>query len=135
MQFDLQHLEGATQLLPGIEMTRAHGVADVAGNKFRLTVEAQAGGAYLELGIVVLDGRSHMTNFLTGQWQQVPPETLPFDFSNLGEDLAQILLSVQAPALSGQEQLEGLRHLPHPGTGGLRRFSLPGSHRRPRFRR
>ncbi len=106
VRFDLQHLEGTTQLLPGIEMTRAHGVADLPGDKFRLTLEAQAAGAYLELEVAVLEDESYMTNFLTGQWQQVAPDTLPFDFSNLGEDLARILTLVQAPTLSGQERLE-----------------------------
>ena len=104
VRFDLEHLEGSTQLLPGIEMTRAYGVADLP-EKFRLTVEAQAAGTYVESGIAVLGDQSYMTNFLTGRWQQVPLETLPFDFSSLGEDLAQILKSVQDPALAGEERL------------------------------
>ncbi len=106
LAFDLEHLSGSSLLLPGVEMTRAYGVAGFP-DRFRLTVEAQAGGTYLESSVTVVDGKSYMTNFLTGRWQEVPPEILPFNFSNLGQDLAAVLQAVQDPTLAGQEPLNG----------------------------
>ena len=106
LAFDLEHLSGSSLLLPGVEMTRAYGVAGFP-DRFRLTVEAQAGGTYLESSVALVGGKSYMTNFLTGRWQEVPPEILPFNFSNLGQDLAGVLQSVQDPTLAGQEPLNG----------------------------
>ena len=104
--FDLEHEVGATQLLPGVEMTRAYGETEI-GKGFRFTVEAQLGSSYFEIEAVVLDGRTYMTNFLTGNWEEVPPDTLPFNFSDVGRSFAALLDSLRDPELLATEPLNG----------------------------
>ena len=104
--FDLQHQEGSTQLFPGVEMTRAFGEAEI-GTGFRFTVEARLGSSYFETHAVVLDGRTYMTNFLTGNWEEVAPGSLPFNFTDVGRSLADILENVREPELAGEEPIDG----------------------------
>lgn len=102
-EFTLEHQEGTTQLLPGIEMSKVYGVADIP-DKFRFTVEAEVSNTFVETGVVVIGEQAYMTNFLTGQWQEVSKDILPLNFSNLGETLASIIGSVQEPTLVGSER-------------------------------
>ena len=105
--FVLEHRTGATVLLPGVEMTRVYGEVEIPG-RFRMTVEAEAGGVYAEIQIAQLGEQTYMTNFITGQWQAVPREALPFDFSDLGNTLAGIIRTVQSPVLVATEELNGI---------------------------
>lgn len=104
--FDLQHQEGSTQLFPGVEMTRAFGETEI-GTGFRFTVEARLGSSYFETHAVVLDGRTYMTNFLTGNWEEVAPGSLPFNFTDVGRSLALVLEDVRDPELVGEEPIDG----------------------------
>ena len=104
--FDLQHQEGSTQLFPGVEMTRAFGEAEI-GKGFRFTVEARLGSSYFETHAVVLDERTYMTNFLTGNWEEVAPGSLPFNFTDVGRFLAIVLEDVRDPVLVGEEPIDG----------------------------
>ena len=104
--FNLEHRQGATLLLPGVEMTRVYGEVEVP-DRFHLTVEAEVSGTYAEAQIALVDGQAYMTNFITGQWQPVPREALPFNFANLGNTLAGILRAVREPTLLAAETLQG----------------------------
>ncbi len=104
--FDLDHRTGATELMPGVEMTRAYGEAEI-GHGFRFTVEARLGSSYFEVDAVVLGERAYMTNFLTGGWEEVSPQALPFNFAHVGQSLAAVLESVRDPELLGTELLDG----------------------------
>ena len=104
--FDLQHQEGSTQLFPGVEMTRAFGETEI-GKGFRFTVEARLGSSYFETHAVVLDGRTYMTNFLTGNWEEVAPGSLPFNFTDVGRSLALVLQNVRDPELVSEEPIDG----------------------------
>jgi len=99
-EFALEHKKGTTVLAPGIEMSKVYGVADIP-DRFRLTVEARVSNSYVETGVVVIEDQAYMTDFLTGQWQRVPVEILPLNFSNLGQTLAEIIQAVQEPRLEG----------------------------------
>ena len=78
--FTLEHQRGSTNLLPGLEMYKASGVVEVR-DKVRLKVEAESTfpRSFVEIEIVTIDDRAYMTNFLTGHWQSVSPEALPYD--------------------------------------------------------
>lgn len=104
--FTLEHEKGTTVLLPGVEMSKVYGVADIP-DRFRFTVEAQVSNTFVETMVVVIEDQAYMTNFLTGRWQTVAPEILPLNFSNLGQTLADIIQAVQTPALVGTENLDG----------------------------
>ncbi|MDA0735053.1 MAG: LppX_LprAFG lipoprotein [Chloroflexi bacterium] len=105
-EFVLEHELGSTELLPGIEMSKVYGVADIP-DKFRFTVEAQVSNTFVETGVVVIGDQAYMTNFWTGQWQEVSKDILPLNLSNLGQTLAGIIESVQEPSLVGAERWHG----------------------------
>ena len=107
--FDLEHLVGATNLLPGVIMHRAYGSA-VVPEKFQVTVEAELlfPRSYLEIDMVSVDGKAYMTNVLNGEWGEVPPESLPINLSDFGEILARIVEKVQAPEFLGEERMDGV---------------------------
>ena len=104
--FTLEHQVGTSELLPGLELNRVYGVA-VIPDKFRFTVEAQIGGAYVETEMLVIDQRAYMTNFFSGKWEEVSMEVLPLNFADLGRSLADILQAVEAPTLEGTQTLRG----------------------------
>ena len=104
--FNLEHRQGATLLLPGVEMGRVYGEVE-APDRFHLTVEAEVSGTFAEAEIALVDGQAYMTNFITGQWQPVPREVLPFNFADLGNTLSGILRAVREPMLLAAETLQG----------------------------
>ena len=106
--FTLEHRVGTSVLLPGLEMNRVYGVA-VIPDRFRFTVEAQISGAYVETDMVVIGQQAYMTNFFTGNWEEVPMEVLPLNFADLGRTLSDILLAVEVPTLAGTQTLRGHR--------------------------
>ena len=107
--FDLEHLVGSTNLLPGVLMNRAYGRAVVPG-KFDLTVEGELlfPRSYLEIGMISLGEEAYMTNLINGQWEEVSANSLPIDLTDFGATLAGIVEEVQSPQLLGQENLDGV---------------------------
>lgn len=66
--FFLEHEGGDTQIVRGLNMTRAEG--DVVGkDKFYVEVEASIGPLNLRVQIVVIDDDAWITNPLTGRWE------------------------------------------------------------------
>ena len=105
-EFTLEHREGATVLLPGIEMNQVYGVADIP-DKYRFTVEAEVANTFIKISVVVIEDQAYMTNFLTGQWEEVPLNILPLNFADLGRTLAEIIQAVDQPALVGADRFNG----------------------------
>lgn len=106
--FTLEHQVGSTILFPGLEMSKASGVVDIP-NKIRLRVEAQSTipRSFVEINVVIIGEQAWMTDFISGQWRQVPLESLPVTFSDLGRTLADIIEAVRDPRLIGSQALEG----------------------------
>lgn len=106
--FTLEQQKGTSTLFPGLEMRKASGVVDIP-DKFRLTVEAEstAPHSFVEIKIVVIGEQAYMAGFIGQQWQQVPPQVLPFNLSNLGRTLADIIEAVQSPTVVGTESVKG----------------------------
>ena len=102
--FLLEQPQGTTELLPGLEMSRVYGVV-ANPDQFRFTVEAQVSGTYVETDMVVIADQAYMTNFFTGEWEEVGMELLPVNFADLGQTLSAILSSIQSPNLAGAEFL------------------------------
>ena len=107
VSFVLEQTIGVTTLSPGIEMNRAYGNVIVPG-KFDVTVEAQFGNLYVELGMASIDGVSYMTNPITGQWAVVPAESIPINLLTLGDTLAGIVEAVQEPEFLDKSTQDGL---------------------------
>ncbi len=94
-RFSLRHPSGATplDLLPGL------GIQEVDGsvvNPDRL--EASFGGAfgslYVESRLISVDGKSYLTNPLSGRWEQIPLDINPLAFFNPRAGIAAMMGSV-----------------------------------------
>ena len=107
VSFVLDQVVGSTVLSPGIEMNRAYGSVIVPG-KFDVTVEAQVGNLYVELGMASVDEVTYMTNPITGQWAVVPAESIPINLLTLGGTLAGIVEALQEPEFVGKSTLDDL---------------------------
>ena len=107
--FDLEHLVGSTNLLPGVLMSRAYGKAVVPG-EFEITVEGELlfPRSYLEIRMISLGEQAYMTNLLNGQWEEVSQSALPINLSDFGATLAGIVDEVQSPRLMGRENIDGV---------------------------
>ena len=57
--------------------------------------------SFVEINVVTIGDLAWMTDFITGQWRQVPLASLPVRFSDLGRTLADIIDAVQDPHVVG----------------------------------
>ena len=107
--FDLEHIVGSTNILPGVIMHRAYGSA-VVPDKFDVTVESELlfPRSYLEIRMISIEDKAYMTNVLNGEWGEVAPGSLPINLTRFGNTLAAIVETVQEPELVEQEELDGM---------------------------
>ena len=98
--FVLEHHTGTTRLFPGLEMSRASGAVELP-DRAELKVEAElaAPRSYVEINIVTIEDKAYMTDFITGQWGEVPIESLPFTLHGMGHTLAGIVEQMKQPEL------------------------------------
>ena len=107
--FSLNHLKGSTVLIPGVLMTKISGEVSIP-DRFRVTVEAQIEfpKSFVEIDIVRIQQTAYMTSIFSGDWNQVPAESLPFNLSGLGFTMAEIVDAIQKPKVLGEERLNGI---------------------------
>ena len=107
--FSLNHLKGSTALVPGVSMTKVSGEISIP-DRFSVTVEAQSEfpKSYLEISIVRIEDTAYMTSIFGGGWNQISPDSLPFNLFGLGQTLAGIMDAMQAPQVLGEERLNGI---------------------------
>ncbi len=106
--FDLTHKAGATPLLPGIvakEITGQVAVPDRA--KLEVNAIASLFSAALQIRGVVIGQQAYITDPLTGAWQQVAPDTIPFTFVTLPSTLGEIVKAIKDPSVAGSESVSG----------------------------
>ena len=106
-RFSLRHPSGATPLalLPGL------GIQEVDGavvNPERL--EARFGGAlgsfYVESRLISVDGRSYLTNPLSGRWEEIPLDINPLAFFNPRAGIGAMMGSVSGASLTSESEDE-----------------------------
>ena len=107
--FSLDHLEGSTVLIPGVLMTKVSGEVSIP-DRFSVTVEAESESpkTYLEISIVTIEDTAYMTGIFGGGWNEISPDSLPFNLSGLGQTLADIVDLIQQPEVVGEERLNGV---------------------------
>ena len=110
-KFDLFHEDdGSSQLFPGVELTRVEGDVDMP-DRFAVSAEAISlfPRSFVRIDVVVSGDQALMTDFLNREkWNPFPIESLPFNFANLGRTLSDIILSMAALSLVGQESVDGV---------------------------
>ena len=106
-KFTLEHEKGSTTLFPGLEMKKATGLVEIP-DRVALTVEGELAfpRSFVETSVVTIGDEAYMKDLLTGQWREVPPETLPVRFADLGQTLADIIRAVDDPTVAGSERLQ-----------------------------
>ena len=105
-RFALEHEgDSSSQLFPGVQVNRVTGEVDMP-NKFKVQIEAVSAfpRSFFRVDVVVVGDKALMTDFINSdKWNLWPIESLPFNFTNLGRILNDIILSVQGPTLEGVE--------------------------------
>jgi len=90
-------------------MTKVYGEVSIP-DRFSVTVEAESEfpKSYIEISIITIEDTAYMTDILSGRWNQISPDSLPFNLLGLGQTLADIVDVVQEPQVLGQERLRGV---------------------------
>ena len=116
--FVLEHPAGATELAPGLLLRRAEGAAN-APDKFRMALELEASGSFLELAVVGIGERAWMTNLFSGEWEAVAAAALPVRWEDAAAVFAAAIAAVEGPELTGAEMIED-------GAGGYQAWVIRG---------
>lgn len=103
--FVLEHPTGSAELAPGLRLIRAEGAANLP-DRFRLALELEASGSFLELEIIGIGDAAWMTNLFSGEWESVPAAALPVRWENAGAVFAAALAAVESPQLVGTEMVD-----------------------------
>jgi hypothetical protein len=106
-RFILKHEKGSTTLFPGLEMKKAAGLVEIP-DRVSLSVEGELAfpRSFVEASFITIGDEAYMTDLLSGDWREVPPETLPVRFADLGRTLSDIIGAVEAPTVAGTERLQ-----------------------------
>ncbi len=133
--FSLEHEEeGSAQLFPGVELLSVKGQVNMP-DRFKVNVEAVLAfpRTFLKIDIVVVEDQARMTDFINREkWIEVPVESLPFDFADLGRTLSDIILAMEQPEFRKAQVVDGVpsRHIvgtiPSEGLGALIPAADPG---------
>ena len=76
--FLLEHENGFTEALGGLELTRVEGAITETG--MSITAEANLGRIYIEVNAILIGTSTWLTNPLTGEWELLPDEENPIGF-------------------------------------------------------
>jgi len=116
LSFTLIHESGATPLMTGVVMNEMTGEV-LLPDKFKVRVAAEAAGiTALRIDLLAADGKVHMTDPISQKWREIGFQNIPFDFTNLGEKLAEILRAIEAPTRGEYESVDGRKSLRLNGT-------------------
>lgn len=117
LAFTLTHEKGSTPLMTGIVMNEMEGAVDLP-DKFSVDIKAEATvfSAFIEIKVIGIENTYHMTDPISGNWREISPGVLPFNFANLGRTLGGILTSIQGPMEEARESIGGQRTVHIKGT-------------------
>ena len=109
LYFRLKDADRSTAILPGFTLIEAYG--DVGpGGQLAATLELLASedrGLFVRVEIRTIDGRTYVTNPVNGRWEFSPQAFMPLNFTNLGRNLARILVTMSDLNSFGITNLEG----------------------------
>lgn len=109
--FVLEHEAGGSSVLfPGVDILRIEGRVDMP-DRFSIEVEAMSTfpRSFIPINLVAVVGQARMTDFLnTDKWNNVPLDSLPFDFGDLGRTLGDIIAAVEDPVFETSEKVDGV---------------------------
>ena len=109
-RFALEQQGQSAALFFGVELNLLKGEVSMP-DRFKLRVEATSTfiRSFIEINIIGVGDRAFLTNPITGEWNEIPTDDLPFNFANLGHTLRDIIRSIQDPRFVGTEELDGVQ--------------------------
>ena len=119
--FTLSHEdEASTNLFPGVDLNLIEGQVNMP-DSFKIQVEAMTSfplpRSFIQIDAVAAEGRAYMTDILIeGKWNEVTVDSLPFDFSDLGRTLSEIILAMENPHMNGTGKIGGVPTIRVKGT-------------------
>ena len=98
-------------------MNEIEGAVDLP-DKFSVDIKAEATvfRAFIEIKVIGIGDTVHMTDPISGNWREISPGVLPFNFANLGGTLGGIMTSIQEPMEEASESIDGQRTVHIKGT-------------------
>ena len=116
LSFKLTHESGGTPLMDGVLIKNIIGKV-ILNEAFDLQIDAEALGiTALKLEYLATDGRVYMTEPISRKWREISFQDTPFDFTNLGDTLAQILRDINLPKQNVDQAPKDGSHLQLGGT-------------------
>ena len=113
LAFVLEHQSGSTLISPGLLLNRAEGVINRPANTldntpadFRITLDLEASGSFLQVSVIAVEEGAFMTNLFSGQWEPIDRAAIPFRLDDVAQTFAELIAAVESPELAGEERLE-----------------------------
>ena len=106
VSFNVSHPNDGTDMGGGLVLTTVEGVA-VFPNGARMSANGVIARIAVSFGIVQTNGMTYFSGPIGDTWQQVPPETLPFDFVGMNTSVATALANATALAVAPGESISG----------------------------
>ncbi len=77
-------------------------------DSFKVQVEATSFLGFIKIEIVAVGDQAVISDFINKEkWNPIAVDDLPFNFANLGNNLAEIIPGIMDPAFAGEEGLDG----------------------------
>ena len=103
--FLLEHENGATEIVAGIEMKRAEGDVD-GSTRLRAEIEGSFGSFNIKSGAIVVPGESWILHPLTQRWER---EDITIDqLFDPSEGIVALMRSARASEIAGRERVNGV---------------------------
>ena len=117
LSFTLGHESGSILLMPGVIANELAGTVEIP-DRFSLEIKAEATifKAFLEITVIGTESATYMTDPLTGKWREIERDIIPFNLTNVGRTLSDIISAIKEPVGKGIE-----------GGGGERTVHITGT--------
>ena len=103
--FLLEHEHGGTEIVRGIQMTRAEGDL-VLPDKMKADIQGNLGRLNLKVGIVILGAEAWIQNPLSGRWER---ERISLaDIFNPATGVPAVMRKARDPRITGREDMAGV---------------------------
>ena len=110
LHFRMDSTGAPTMLVPGLAMNSAEGEL-AKPDKLKVTVNAKAGAAVMEVKIVAMGDATYMTNPIGGRWQALPMGYNPIAFFDPKTGISGIMRAMKDPERAGEEAIDGINSL------------------------
>lgn len=105
-QFDMNHRNGGTPIAEGLVITEVVGNV-VKPDKLELSWEGTFEGYFVRAQVITLEGKTYMTDPITGLWGALPGDVNPLGFFDPTQGIASIMQELRNMFLVGVETYGG----------------------------